>query len=61
MPTLIVEAFEGRTLDQRRELAKGITEVVMRVYKVPAEAVTIKFRDQARQDVARGGVLVSDQ
>jgi 4-oxalocrotonate tautomerase len=61
MPTIIVEAFEGRTLDQRRELAKGITEAVMRAYKVPADAVQIKFRDQSRQDVARGGVMVCDQ
>jgi 4-oxalocrotonate tautomerase len=61
MPSIIVEAFEGRTLDQRRELAKGITEVVARVYKVQPEAVRIKFVEQKRQDVAHAGVLVCDQ
>jgi 4-oxalocrotonate tautomerase len=60
MPTIIVEAFEGRTLDQRRDLAKGITEVVAKVYKVEPSAVTIKFRDQSKQDVARAGKLACD-
>lgn len=60
MPSITVEAFEGRTLDQRRELAKAITEAVVRIYKAPPEAVRILFREHKRQDVARGGKLECD-
>ncbi|MDN5348350.1 MAG: Tautomerase enzyme [Clostridia bacterium] len=30
MPTIRIDLIEGRTLEQKRELVKGITEVVLR-------------------------------
>ncbi len=61
MPNIIIEAYEGRTLDQRRELAKAITEAVVRIYKAPPDAVRILFRNQKREDVARAGKMACDE
>lgn len=60
MPSITIDAYEGRTMDQRRELAKAITEVVSRIYKTAPESVRISFREHTRQDVAIGGVLACD-
>ncbi len=60
MPSITIEAYEGRSLDQRRELAKAITEAVVRIYKAAPEDVRIQFREMKREDVARGGILACD-
>jgi len=41
MPTIIVEADEGRTVEQKRGLVKDITEAVCKNFKVEPQAVTI--------------------
>ena len=37
MPIVHVELFQGRSLEQKRELVRGITEVVSRTCGVAAE------------------------
>jgi len=61
MPTLRVELFEGRTTDQKRALAKELTEACVRVLGGNADGVDVIFFDIARQDWATGGVLWSDK
>jgi 4-oxalocrotonate tautomerase len=61
MPTLRVEMFEGRTSEQKRALAKELTEACVRVLGGSADSVDILFYDIARQDWATGGTLWSDK
>jgi 4-oxalocrotonate tautomerase len=61
MPYITVEAFEGRTLDQRRELARAITEAVARIYKTAPGGVHIIFRDMKKEDLSQAGVLYCDK
>ncbi|MCE5264475.1 MAG: tautomerase family protein [Deltaproteobacteria bacterium] len=61
MPTIIVEADEGRTLDQKRGLVKDITEAVCKHYKVDPQAVTILLHETKKENRAKGGVLVVDK
>ncbi len=61
MPIVRIEAFEGRTLDQKRDLAKAVTEAVSGIFKTPAEAVTIVFQDMKKENYAIAGVLYSDK
>ena len=60
MPTLRVELFEGRTPQQKAELAAELTAACVRVLGGSKESVDILFYDIARQDWATGGVLWSE-
>ena len=61
MPTIHVELFAGRTLEQKRALAQALTEATVGVLGGSPDAVDIIFSDVQRQDWATGGVLWSDK
>ena len=61
MLTIHIELFEGRTPEQKRDLAKAITEVTVQTLGGSAESVDIIFVDVKRQDWATGGVLWSER
>ncbi len=61
MPTLRVELFEGRTAEQKRALAKELTEACVRVLGGSADGVDVVFFDIRRDNWATGGVLWSDK
>ena len=61
MPTLRVELFEGRTADQKRALARELTDACVRVLGGSADSVDILFFDIAKQDWSTGGTLWSDK
>ena len=61
MPIVKVEMWPGRTYDQRRELAKAITDAVVKIGKAPAEGTIVIFEDVHKENWAVGGVLASDQ
>ena len=60
MPTLRVEMFAGRTLEQKRALARELTDATVRALGVSASAVEVLFYDIERSDWAVGGTLCSD-
>lgn len=60
MPTLHVELFAGRTVEQKRALAAALTEACVKTLGGSAEAVDVIFRDVERHDWASGGRLWSD-
>jgi 4-oxalocrotonate tautomerase len=61
MPTLRVELFEGRSAEQKRALAKELTDACVRVLGGSADGIDVLFHDIKRQDWATGGVLWSDR
>jgi len=61
MPIVRVEMWPGRTHQQKAELAKAITEAVVRIAKTTPEATIVIFQDVPKEDWAQGGVLASDQ
>ncbi len=60
MPTIHVEMFEGRTLEQRRKLVKEITDGTCRALGCPADAVQIILTDIKKENWAEAGKLFSD-
>jgi 4-oxalocrotonate tautomerase len=60
MPTIIVEADEGRTVEQKRGLVKDITDAVCKNYKVEPQSVTILLHEQKKENRAKAGKLVID-
>lgn len=61
MPTIRVDLFAGRTIEQKRALAKALTEATVRTLGGSPEAVDIIFNDVQRHDWATAGTLWSDK
>ena len=61
MPTIRVELFAGRTLEQKRALAQALTEATVRTLGGSADAVDVIFCDVERHDWAKGGQLWADK
>ncbi len=55
MPFVTIEWFEGRSDDQKREVAEKVTHVLTEVGRMPADQVWIRFVDVSRSDWAIGG------
>ena len=60
MPIVTVRLMEGRTVEQKRALARDITDVVVKHIKVGPEEVIVNFFDMPKYNIARGGALRSD-
>ena len=59
MPVVIVESWEGKTVDQKRQLVEGITSSFVKI-GVPSEAVHIILKDNPKHNWASGGKLASE-
>ena len=55
MPFIHVHWFEGRSDQQKAELAKRITEAIVEVGKTTPDHVWIKFDDSKKSDWTIGG------
>jgi 4-oxalocrotonate tautomerase len=60
MPTVIVEADEGRTVEQKRGLVKDITDAVCKNYNVEPQSVTVLLHEQKKENRGKAGKLVID-
>lgn len=58
MPVITVEWLEGRSPQQKQQLAKALTNALVDIAKAPPEQVWIVFRDVRRGDWAMGGELL---
>ena len=57
MPIVTVEWYEGRSADQKKEIASRITEAISEVGGTPPDAVWVKFVDSPKTDWAIGGEI----
>ena len=55
MPIVTVEWYEGRSPEQKRELAEKLTDLLVDVGKTPREHVWIRFVDSPKSEWAMGG------
>lgn len=61
MPTVHIHLIEGRSVDQKRNLVKEVTEAICRTVNTTPDHVKIILHDMARHDYANAGVLHIDQ
>jgi 4-oxalocrotonate tautomerase len=61
MPYVNIYLIEGRTEEQKRDMASKITDFISEVGKVQKEMVHILFMDMPRTNISKGGILVSDK
>jgi 4-oxalocrotonate tautomerase len=60
MPVVTIDMWEGRTKEQKKELASVITNAMVEIAKTTPEHVNIIFRDVKKEDWAIGGQLSSE-
>ncbi len=60
MPMIRVEMFSGRTLDQKRDFAKAVTDSFVSICGGTPQSVQIVFQDVQKGDWATAGKLASD-
>jgi len=60
MPVVIVEMWEGRTNEQKKQLVIDITSAFTKI-GTPADAVHIILRDNPKHNWGHGGKLASDK
>ena len=61
MPIVQIDWVEGRSLEQKRELAQKVTQAVVEAGKCAPEAVTIIIRDLPKTNFSKSGTLLSDK
>ena len=59
MPVVIVEMWEGRAVEQKKQLVEGITSVLAKL-GIPPEAVQIIIKDNPKHNWGSGGKLASE-
>ena len=60
MPTVKVEMYEGRTMEQKRAFAEKVTALVSETLGGAPETVQVIFDEIKRENWATGGKLASD-
>ncbi len=60
MPVVIVEMWEGRTVEQKKQLVEGITSVMTKM-GIPPDHVHIILKDNPKHNWASGGRLASEE
>ena len=58
MPMVTVDWIEGRTPQQKAQLAEAMTSAFVEIAKVSKDQVWIVFQDVKRSDWAMGGKLL---
>jgi 4-oxalocrotonate tautomerase len=59
MPVITVDMWEGRTLEQKKKLVKGLTDAFVNI-GTPAEAVHIILNDHPKSCWGQNGKLASE-
>jgi len=60
MPVVIVEMWEGRTIEQKRQLVEDITSAFVKI-GTPPEALSIILKDNPKHNWGQNGKLASEQ
>jgi 4-oxalocrotonate tautomerase len=61
MPRIIVQSLSGRSVELKRELARRLNDVVVDVYKVDPQTVTVFIEEVPPENFARAGLLALDR
>ena len=61
MPLVSIKIIEGRTVEQKRGMARDVTEAIVKNIGCPASAVQIDIIDLKTENYAAGGKLYCDK
>ncbi len=61
MPHVLIYMRQGRTLEQKRQMVKGLTEVLVRTIAAKPEQVSIVVNELSDDNLASDGKLLADR
>ena len=61
MPLVQITLLQGRTADQKRKLAKRITDALVEEAGARSEAIIVAFHEVSKASYTSGGVLIIDK
>src|SRR6266852_6009609 len=61
VPVITVQMWEGQTVENKRVIARGITELLTPYFSNKPDAITIVFQEVPLESWARGGQLSVDR
>lgn len=61
MPVVQIELLKGRSVEQKREMVRKVTEALTSTIGCPKEAVSIIIRDMEKEDYGHAGELALDK
>jgi 4-oxalocrotonate tautomerase len=61
MPLVQITMLQGRTADQKRKLARRITDILVEEASARREAVIVAFHEVSKESYASGGELLIDK
>lgn len=60
MPYVSIRVAGKLTKEQKQKIAQGVTDVISEVANKPKEAILLFIDEEARENIAKGGVLLED-
>ena len=61
MPLVQITMLQGRTAEQKRKLAKRITDAIVEDAGARREAIVVAFHEASKESYATGGELMIDK
>jgi 4-oxalocrotonate tautomerase len=61
MPMVQITMLTGRTIDQKRKLAKRITDAMVEEAGARRESIIVAFHEVTKESYASGGILMADK
>lgn len=61
MPVVNVNMVKGRTLEQKREMVRDVTDSIAKTLNCNKETVRIIINEINKEDISVGGVLRADK
>lgn len=61
MPVVTIKMLEGRTVEQKRQLAEVITKIMVDIANAKPEGTTVIIEDYPKHNWAMGGKLMSER
>jgi len=60
MPTIQIDMIAGRTIEQKRDMVKKVTQAVVEAIACSPESVNIIIHENPKEHLAKAGKLLSD-
>jgi len=61
MPLIQITMLQGRTADQKRKIARRITDAMVEEAGARREAIVVTFLEVSKESYASGGELMADK